>query len=157
MKKKTIIIIISIPLFIMIVGTIVATIIGNHFQHQQEMITKTKKWYYYIPNLNPVVVNAGFILNDIDEKDKFVKYFREQESGINPVIGFEGELIPIDTPVYIIDKIDNDTSLVKIICYFDVPNSDMHFLKGYLFKKYLHEKKFVFDSKLNDSINRFRY
>lgn len=90
------------------------------------------KYYYYINN-DSTDIRDGLYINNISESDLLIEYYRTLNDTTEPSIFFGGSIFFRNKPIYILDFIDNDSLIAKVI------DSNNH--KAYIYVPLLHKEK----------------
>lgn len=95
----------------------------------------------YRNEIEPVSV---LIIEDLDLKNPYLKYYQELETGKEPILDNRIPLkgIPQYDPVYALEYTE-DSLLVEIVCYYDRGKYfGGSYTQGWIYAKTLHEKPF---------------
>ena len=113
-----------------------------------------KNWHKYVKNKPQMYAYDIFrgdskpvsvlIIEDIDLKEPYLKYYNELESGIEPILDNRIPLkgLPQYDPIYILQYTD-DSLLVEVVSYYDRGTRfGGSYTQGWIYSKTLYEKPF---------------
>lgn len=120
--------------------------IGGHFinKYWHKHVKEQPQMYVYDifrGDSKPVSV---LIIEDLDLKEPYLKYYRELESGIEPILDNSIPLkgMPQYDPVYVLEYTE-DSTLAEVVSYYDRgARLGGSYTQGWVYVKTLHEKPF---------------
>lgn len=93
--------------------------------------------------------NAVLVLTNLKHKDKYLKYYHDVESGIEPYLDNDLEFLfaPPAQPVYLLE-VSEDSTLAKIHCYIEYEGdsrvkSGPGEIEGWVYYKTIHDRPFI--------------
>lgn len=102
-----------------------------------ETIRSKPKMYCYDTFSGPV--NSALYIKNLKDSADFLQYYRKLSSGETPVGNFPLNGIDPNSPVYIQEYVNKDSSIVEIINYYQSPlKSRPFFLRCYVYSSTLH-------------------
>ncbi len=143
--KRRIIIIAAIIVTVIILIRLLNQVLVTHFLKKVDYYNSIKKTnqikYYYLIEADSSVREALFIEN-IKYKDSLIDYYKKINKGINPIFNFKSHPIPIDTAIYVIEYLKEDTNIAKILFHYRVEYCNEENKVAYVYSKLLHDKKY---------------
>lgn len=138
MKKRTKNTLIGVGIFFVLFFTV-----GGHFinkYYNEDVKSHPQMYCYeYFRGTNKSV--SVLIIEDLDLKAQYLKYYQELELGKEPYLDNDIPLkgMPQSSPVYVIDYTE-DSLLAKVVSYYDRgAYFGGSFTKGWVYAKTLHK------------------
>lgn len=133
MKKRTKIIVsvvIFIGFFFLVGGYFI-----NKFYHEGVKSNPVK--YCYQTYFGPA--NSVIVLEDLDYKEAYLKYYSELSKGANPSFDFPLKTLPQYEPVYVMGY-SEDGLLADVVSYYDRGSYfGGSYLRGWVYSETLHD------------------
>ena len=121
-----------------LIGIVILNV-GSHYYskyYHQKMRSYPKMYCYRIKKDNNVV-NPAYLIKNRKYKDSLIGFYIKDEKGEEPnYLNFPFRIVPEGASVYVLGYY-NDSTLAKIMCYYDFGRGDFY-LKGYIDTKTLH-------------------
>lgn len=120
--------------------------VGGHFinKYYNEYVRSHPQMYCYETFRGPDEPVSVLIIEDIDLKEHYLKYYRELESGIEPTLANEIPLkgMPQSSPIYVMGYTE-DGLLADVACYYEGGGRLMaYYTRGWVYSKTLHKEPF---------------
>jgi len=135
MRKQTKkIVIIGIGVFIMLLFIVGAS---SYYKYYQKDVRSHPEMYCYQTFYGPI--NPVMIIEDLDYKKEYVKFYDRVSQGQNPIFKFPLKTIPPRYPVYVMGY-TKDSLLADIVSYYNRGVSyGGSYTRGWVYAKTLHE------------------
>ena len=134
MKKRTKRILIGVGVFLVFFFTV-----GGHFinKYYNKYVKSHPQMYCYQTFYGPV--NPVMIIEDLNYKEEYIKFYEKVSRGENPTFKFPLKTIPTRYPVYVMGYTE-DSLLAKVVSYYDRGiRFGGSFTKGWVYTKTLHK------------------
>lgn len=134
MKKQTKRILLIVGVFLILFFTV-----GGHFinKYYHKNVKNHPKMYCYQTFYGPV--NPIMIIEDLEYKKEYLKFYKKVSQGENPTFNFPLKTIPTAYPVYVLEYTE-DSLLAKVVSYYDRgAKFGGNFTKGWVYAKCLHK------------------
>lgn len=134
-KKKIIFSVFTILVLIFLIGGFLTNKYYNQYIKSQP---KMYCYEYFRGTKRPVPV---LMIEDLDLKEPYLRYYYELKSGVEPILSDKIPLktVAISSPVYVLEY-TSDSLLAKVVSYFDMGGKfGGSFHKGWVYSETLHQ------------------